>query len=206
MSNYRDLSSAEWKLRGLALLSSFVARAGLEQDVLASYPRQLHLKELEQSLRSSMEEIEEGYKNAKFNGLAESVARCFLLYEETPDLYARLVRGLCSSDSEMFLDTFQGLLLLNTLQRGLADDHDYSFNARKGTIERSSEEPAGKGLCPALLLDILASRQPSVYTEKKTERGGVAQAQVDNWWGVNEAIDCEQECEPEHLNRPVQRG
>lgn len=34
----------------------------------------------------------------------------------------------------------------------------------------------------------------------------VAQAQVDNWWGVNEAVDCEQEREPEHLNRPVQRG
>jgi len=169
--NYSDLSSDELKLRGAALLSSFVTKAALEPDVLSSFDTQMHLRELGESLRSCMESAE-GYPNANFNGLAESVARCLVLYEEKPDVYAQIVRGVCSSDSEMFLDTFEGLRLLNTLQRGLADDHDYSFNAGTGTIERVSEDTAGDGLYPALLREILESSQRGIaghapdYTEQ----------------------------------------
>jgi len=140
--------------RAEALLSEYVRRAALEMDVISSFERQRELRQLHESLLSRLRDPE-GFPNEAFNGLAESLARCIVLYECNPDAYARLVAGAVREEAR-FVDSIDGLRALDQLVRALADDHDYVFNSATACIEVRPNPAAGlPALTPAKLLTII---------------------------------------------------
>lgn len=146
-------------------LVEYVRRAGLEMNVLANYDTQKHLAELAGALLERLR-ASERYPNRPFRGLAEALARCIVLYEQRPDEYARLVQGVSVCAEDLFLDSFEGLCTLETVLRGLSDDHDYVFNPLTSSIEVQNAATGHLSLlAPAKLLEILVQRTPSLQLE-----------------------------------------
>lgn len=140
--------------RGERLLGEFVQKAACETSVVASFAKRQHLFELEERLLERMRNAE-GYPNTGYNGFAEAIARCLVLYADAPERYARLIRGVCNNELEMFLDSFEGIWRLDLLAAGLADDHDYVFNEQTWTVEiQGPETQHVEGLNPAKFLTL----------------------------------------------------
>jgi hypothetical protein len=135
------------KAEAQRLLDAFVARAALETNVLANFAMQGDLKRVRDRLLKRMHAAE-GYPNPGFNGLAEAVARCLVLYDRKPDVYAQLVAGICV-DEELFLETCEGLSRFECMVAALSDDHGYTYNNELRTIEAHS------GVYPSATLEAL---------------------------------------------------
>lgn len=147
-----DISGEALFSRAKALLQSFVEQARQDLSVVSSYANQRHLQELAARLEQRLDATET-YPNKAYNGLAEAVARCLVLYEDAPDRYALLVRGISRNDMDIFLDDWRGLATLEWLLHGLSDDHSFVFNEQTQSIELENKTNGhARGLTPAKFL------------------------------------------------------
>jgi hypothetical protein len=147
-----DISGDALFSRAKALLLDFVEQASQDISVVSNYANLCHLRELAVQLQQRMEATDK-YPNKAYNGLAEAVARCLVLYADAPDRYASLVEGICSDEMDVFLDDWRGLATLERLVHGLSDDHGYVFNENTMTIEyENAGNRHAQGLCPAKFL------------------------------------------------------
>ncbi|MBC8737121.1 hypothetical protein F6X40_09905 [Paraburkholderia sp. UCT31] len=120
--------------QAVSRLGGFVRKAALEPAVMDREDLQRRLAEVHQRLLHRME-TPESLCDSRDKGLSEAVARCIELYGTKPDSYAQLFRGVSDCADEQFLDTYVGLLRLDTVVRGVADEELYVFDVLKGTLE-----------------------------------------------------------------------
>jgi hypothetical protein len=119
------------------LLDTYAAQAALEQNVTADFETQKNLRDTAAAILSRMQNAE-GYPNPRYNGLAEALARALVLYASEPQRYMQMMQGICDDEMQGFLESYEGLLRLETFASAISDDHEYVFNGRTATIEHSS--------------------------------------------------------------------
>jgi hypothetical protein len=146
--------------RALDLLLAYAEMAKLEQNVMADFALQRDLKAVVESLIHRLNGPAT-YPNKAFNSQPEALARCILLEEQHPDAYAQLVRGICHSEAEWFLQTYEGLSRLDTLVRGLGDDHDYIYSPTTATIAVGDATGESYYLTPVRFLSLVKASFPT---------------------------------------------
>lgn len=154
------------KAEAAALLHDYADSASLEQDVMASREKQGWLKEVRDGLAAWIDRCED-FPNKSFRGLGEAAARCLLLYRDDPDAYAVLTGGICRDETGVFLDSLMGLANLESLVRGLSDDHNFVFNpATRGVEYQGPGTERERGLVPATFLSYVKAAQADSAAKK----------------------------------------